>query len=206
MKRIFATGISIIVILSIFIACENFEDTVPFRTFTIPEGKHSSNHTLSELEHEWLSYEIIFDESAIYETVDPNNQADINKLFGFAECNSNHEENSIRFGWRWFNQELQIFAYQHLDGKIQWEEIGSVELNKPYRYSIYLFSDRYELEIQDVNNKNTRMSRSDLVCNKGGYYQLWPYFGGDETAPQEINIFMRQRWDVPEYKKKRGKA
>jgi len=195
----------IFVVFLLFLACEKYEDTVPFREFLIPQGKHSSVHRLSEIEHEWISYDVIFDESAIYTTEDPNNQADINKLFGFAECNSNHEENSIRFGWRWLNDRLEILSYQHLDGDILWEYIGSVDLNTPYRFSIYMFDDRYELEVVEISDKNKRMKRSELVCNKGAYYQLWPYFGGDETAPQDISIFMRQRYDVPEYKKKRSK-
>ncbi len=184
------------------LSCEEFDDTVPFREFKIPQGKHSSTHRLSEMDHEWLSFEVIFDESAIYETVDPNNQADINKLFGFAECNSNHEENSIRFGWRWFNDELQVFAYEHLDGNIIWEQMGVVELNRTYRFNIFLFDDRYELEVEEFGVKNTIMTRSELVCTKGAYYLLWPYFGGNETAPQDISVFMRRRYDVPRFKKR----
>lgn len=190
-----------ILCLMLLLGCEKYEGMVPFIEYKIFAGEHSTEHSLSEIEHEWISYDVIFDESASYYTLDPNNQADINKLFGFADCNSNHEENSIRFGWRWFNERLEILAYQHFDGEITWEYIGSVELNVPYRYSIYLFDDRYELEVVDISNMNTIMTRSSKVCNKGVYYQLWPYFGGDETAPQDISIFMRQRYDIPEYKR-----
>lgn len=185
----------------LFCTCEKYEDFAPFETFSIKKGDHGSGLNYEELYHEYLVYDVIFDESAIYSTVDPNNQADVNKLFGFSDCNSNHVENSARFGWRWYQDELQILGFVHFEGDIQILELGAVELNKAYRYEVYLDDDEYLFRIDGVTDSFTngiaRMNRSAKVCEVGYYYRLWPYFGGDETAPQDINIFMRRVYENP---------
>lgn len=189
-------SLALLVMLSLF-SCERFDERTPFEEFRIKKGKHSSRHRLIELEHEFLSYDVIFDETAVYQTTDERHQADVNKLFGFSECNSLHEENSSRFGWRWYNDQLEIFGFLHLDGDIVVSPVGVVELNKAYRYNLYLMDDHYEFEIEGITDTPVKMDRSHLVCNKGVYYRLWPYFGGDETAPHDISIFMRLRYDEP---------
>lgn len=189
----------IVLLLFIGLSCESYEEHAPFKKYTIKEGQHSSVTARSSLETPWLSYDVIFDESAIYETQDPSNQADINKLFGFSECNSNHIDNSIRFGWNWFNNQLNIYAFQHQNGDISWVEMGNVELNKIYRYNIFLFEDYYELEIEGLTAERLRLRRPTFSCEIGFYYRLFPYFGGNETAPQDIHIYMKRVFEELNY-------
>ena len=187
-------GLLLLIGLLLFGACEQYEDLAPFKEYKIKRGRHSTLHQLRLLNSEKLSYDVIFDETAVYETTDPNNQADINKLFGFADCNSLHHENSARFGWRWdrVNGQLEILAYVYADGVLTFQSIGPVELNQAYRYHLFLYDDHYAFEIEGVSTTRLEMNRGASVCNKGLYYRLWPYFGGDETAPHDISIFMRR--------------
>lgn len=193
MKYLFLFGALSILILS----CETYDEFAPYEVYTIKKGRHSSGLKNNQLQLEYLSFDVIFDETAIYETTDPNNQADVNKLFGFADCNSNHIDNSVRFGWRWYQSELQILGFTHTDGEINILEIASVELNKSYRYELYLDEERYFFKVSDPKNDVftqgvISMPRSNEVCEVGFYYRLWPYFGGNETAPHDINIHMRR--------------
>lgn len=189
--------------LTLLLGCESYEDFAPFETYTIKQGRHGSGLSSSQLYHEYLVFDVIFDESAIYETMDPNNQADVNKLFGFSDCNSNHIDNSARFGWRWYQDELQILGFVHFEGEIQILELGAVELNTPYRYEMYLGDDEYFFKIDGVTDNTfpngvASMNRSEEVCDTGFYYRLWPYFGGDEEAPHDITIHMRRIYDFPD--------
>ena len=90
---------------------------VPFRTFKIPEGKHYSTRAIESLQSTSLAFQVLFDSSAVYQTIDPIQQFSTNKLLGFADCNSLHHENSARFGWQWVNNELQILAYNYVNGE-----------------------------------------------------------------------------------------
>lgn len=154
------------------------------RVYEIAAGDHSSGHGVSTQRGSLLRFRATFDETAIYETRDPANQADINKLYGFADCSAHHHTNSARFGWRWYDDELQILAYTYVDGERQWELLGSTPLNEALEYRIRLDGDRYLFWFDGVE---TEMPRG-CDGNGGVKYRLYPYFGGDEEAPHDINI------------------
>ena len=69
-------------------------------SYVIEEGDHSSTSKVTLITATEMTFEAVFDDSAIYETVSESNQADINKLMGFSDCTSHHHSNSARFGWR----------------------------------------------------------------------------------------------------------
>ena len=155
--------------------------------FVIEEGDHSSTNKVSLFTGSQMIFEAAFDESAIYETVSASNQADINKLKGFSDCSSHHHSNSARFGWRWYDDELQIHAYTYADGNRSYEELGTVEIDEVATYSIEIDSDRYLFTFDGVT---TEMDRG---CSGSGVkYKLYPYFGGDETAPHDITIYVEE--------------
>lgn len=157
----------------------------PYTTFIIPAGEHSAGVDIQLLQVDELKFQAVFDESAIYTSQLAENQWDINKLMGFSDCNSHHHENSARFGWRWLDDQLEIMAYCYVNGERISEKIGELPLNTPGKFSLKLKADSYSFSfdsypIVEIPRQNT--------CDKGAYYMLWPYFGGDETAPHEIRI------------------
>lgn len=159
-----------------------------YEIFTLPKGKHSGTYPVQMLQSETLNFHAIFDESAKYESELPENQWDTNKLLGFSQCNSHHHENSARFGWRWINDALEIAAYCYVDGERVIEEMGAIALNEPARFSIQLTDENYIFILN--NNPPVQISRS-TPCEVGVYYMLWPYFGGDEVAPHDIDVRIR---------------
>jgi len=153
-------------------------------TYKIKSGKHNSGIHFAPHTTNGLLFSAKFDDSAIYQTQNPTNQADINKLYGFSDCMSKHQENSARIGWRWYNNELQILGYTYADGNRHHKLITSAPLNEYFEASIIISGYEYQFK---VNNETVYLPRG---CNKevGVAYRLFPYFGGDETAPHDIKI------------------
>ncbi|MFN6945014.1 MAG: hypothetical protein ACK4ND_08685 [Cytophagaceae bacterium] len=187
----FARFIIIITILTYCVSCSKLEvkpDTTGFVEYTIKENSHRSTISRRSFEGNELRFAAIFDESAQYQIAD-NKQGDTNKLYGFSDCNSNHHhDNSARFGWRWFENQLQIMAYTYVNGKMSFKYITSLDLNKEYEYSLRMNGDKY---VFSVNGEEVEMHRACSDEKASGYY-LFPYFGGETKAPHEINIRIRE--------------
>jgi hypothetical protein len=155
--------------------------------YTIESGNHSSGSRISVFSNSKMVFEALFDSSAIYSTTNPSNQADINKLYGFSDCGAHHHTSSARFGWRWYENQMQIFAYAYNHGERITKFVASVPLNEKVIYSIEAKSDEY---IFQVGKEQQTLFRD---CSGGVQgYRLYPYFGGDEQAPQTINIWLSE--------------
>lgn len=168
------------------------EDTVQSKKFVeylIPSGKH---YAVREDSIVWLNitaqhFEVIFDSSAIYTTKNPVNQADINKLYGFAD-NDHHQTNSARFGWRWYNNQLQLHAYVYKYEKRSSKFLKAIPFNQTVHCSISIKGDDY---IFVADEDTVKVSRGPKQATAAGY-KLFPYFGGDETAPHNIRIKIKE--------------
>lgn len=170
-------------------ACEPKLD-LPFDKFTIPAGKHYSTYKVELLQSHTLTFEAKFDETAIYTSKIEENQWDTNKLFGFSDCTDNHHDNSARFGWRWLNEQIEILAYCYVDGERIIEYVGATQPNMINKYEIQLLNDTYRF-VMDTTIVDVNRSKP---CDKGVYYLLFPYFGGDETAPHDVNIYIKRSY------------
>ncbi|WP_162426410.1 hypothetical protein [Pontibacter pudoricolor] len=186
----------LIVVLSLFVLYSCKTDTViPVATtsepdtivYTIKKGEHDTKSPLTLRTVSTLKFEATFNASAVYQTIEKVNQADINKLYGISDCNTDHHSNSARYGWRWYNNHLEIHAYTYLNKVRKSELVGVVELNKPYSYEIQLLDNKYVFKL---NDKTVELPRH--CTGKGESYQLYPYFGGDEVAPHDITIAIKE--------------
>jgi hypothetical protein len=157
---------------------------IKFQIYTIPAGKHHSGNGLELFHKEKMTFEVVFDSSAIYSTFEKSNQEAINKLYGFSDYNSGHQLNSARIGWRWFNDKLEIWAYSYSQQERLTKLITSFELNKPYKCSIEINGSEY---LFNANGEHVKLERKCTHKN-GIKYKLYPYFGGTETAPHDIVI------------------
>lgn len=155
--------------------------------FLIKKGGHSSNNASQKVNSASLKYEIRFDSSAVYQTTLPQNQGDINKLFGSSDCGTHHHSNSARFGWRWYNNRLEIHAYSYFNGVRSSQYVSTVEIGKKYIYEIKFEDNQYVFLLNDVK---LTMPRSCTGISDG--YLLYPYFGGDENAPHDITIVLNK--------------
>ena len=164
------------------------DNTVPqFVLYTIPAGQHSSDKAVFKaVKVTTMNFVARFDNSAIYQSVIPENQYDINKLYGFSE-GFNHQYNSARIGWAFNDGALRLYAYAYNKGLRQSQEITTVSIGADVSCSIAVSGFSY---IFTVNNVSVRLPRALSTSSASGY-QLYPYFGGDEVAPQNIYISIK---------------
>ncbi|KAA6434392.1 hypothetical protein FOE74_09330 [Rufibacter glacialis] len=175
----------------LFLSCEVVEDAVKPQepiveegtTYSIKSGGHETTNPFVMVKTNSIKFEVRFDSTAIYATKDPGNQADINKLYGMSDCSTFHHENSARFAWRWYQNRLELHAYSYNGGKNTSTFITAIDLNKTYTCMLTLTDSKY---IYQVGNAAVEHARACTGEGKG--YQLYPYFGGDETAPHDIKI------------------
>jgi hypothetical protein len=152
--------------------------------YVIPSGEHSALQSSYEpMKVSSIRFNALFNNSAIYKTIDEKNQGDINKLYGVSDCNSAHQTNSARFGWRWFSNKLEIWAYAYINTERKYTFITAVALNTANAYELSFTSDSYVFKVNDTKVKLPRSCQ-----NEANGYKLYPYFGGDETAPHQITI------------------
>ncbi len=158
-----------------------------YTTYFIPAGSHyCTTSTLKSVKTSEMKFAAKFDSSAIYTTIDPLNQSDINKLYGFSEGLSN-QYNSARFGWSWYNKRLNIFAYVYKKGVRSQKKITSVAIGKEHTFSIRVSGSNY---IFTINGISATLGRGLSTATASGYQQ-YPYFGGDEVAPHNVTILIR---------------
>lgn len=159
-----------------------------FTYFTIRTGQHfADGNTYKSIEIQELKFSVKFDSSAVYQCASPINQYDINKLYGFSDNNANHHQFSARFGWRWSDNALRLFAYVYNNGVVISKELGSVIIGKEVNCRIKISGDVYIFSMDEIMESLPRSSTTPLA--KG--YLLYPYFGGDEPAPHNINIWIK---------------
>ena len=160
-----------------------------FLKYTIPKGKQKpSPNPLVLFDAKSLKFIVHFDSSAIYVNDIKKDRRDINKLYGFSDNFSLHHRYSARFGWRWLNDSLQLTAYCYNNGMRSFKEICNIQLNGFDTCSIKIYDNEY---LFSVNEKFISMPRSAHGKNAVGY-KLFPYFGGNEVAPHDINIYIKE--------------
>ncbi|HEX8333717.1 MAG TPA: hypothetical protein VF622_13940 [Segetibacter sp.] len=160
-----------------------------FVKYTIKKGEqYCDMSAMTQVEYEELKFKVKFDSTAIYATVSSENQGDINKLFGFSDNNAFHHEFSARFGWNWSRDGLTLYAYTYNNAKREFKTLGTIKIGEEQNCSIKVAGDKY---IFTLNNKVETMPRTSITAKAIGY-KLFPYFGGDELAPHDVSIWIKE--------------
>ncbi len=155
--------------------------------YTIKSGNHYSEQNLPQvMNRNSMSAMVTFDSSAIYTSVDANNQADVNKLMGFSDCGGDHQQNSARLGWSWRGEKLVLYAYSYVNKIRIIKDLGNFDLNEPIHCSIKAENKYYYFRAGTATDSIARFC-TDYNSSR---YKLFPYFGGDEVAPHEIKMMI----------------
>lgn len=171
-----------------FISChkpEITEDLDGFVVYTIKKGEHSAGSSVSFRAGNSIECLGVLTESCIY-TINPEDQGDTNKLFGLSDSLS-HSDHSARFGWRYYNNQLEILAYVRRNGNFYYDVLGTVKPGDVERYKIEILDNVYRFTFKDKVFDAPRTSKYT-----GPRYTLYPYFGGNQTAPQDIVIKLKR--------------
>jgi hypothetical protein len=128
-----------------------------------------------------LKYLVVFSESCRY-TLNTEDQQDINKLFGFS-LGFNHHQDSARFGWFFKDDVIHLYAYIYDRGVRKFNFIQTVKIGEEHVLTLKDEGDNWSFLVD--NQTELKMKKSSKF--KWGY-KLWPFFGGNNPAPHDINI------------------
>lgn len=170
--------------------------TTTFTKYTIQQGAHECDQrSLKSVSGTSMNFTVKFDSTAIYPAVitDYNHAYDVNKLWGFSEGLSN-QYNSARIGWRWLNDQLQLFAYVYVNGTLLRDPVSydppfikAVSIGSEIICSIAITGSNYIFTVDGVVVKTPRGTSATKYTG----YQQYPYFGGTLTAPHLVNIYIK---------------
>ncbi len=132
---------------------------------------------------------VVFDSSCLY-TVEGPDKHDINKLFGVGF--GDHSRYSGRFGWVGTPTEIKLYAYTHDAGSTSWEHMMSCLPNEPIDLQLKLGDTDYEYTAfrRDGERARTKHAKNVPWLYKFVPYKLFPYFGGNLTAPHQMKLGM----------------
>jgi hypothetical protein len=161
-----------------------------FIEYTIKKGKHYCSNLFRLKLYLWkskLSYNVIFTESCKYDLPYPQSLA-VNKLFGLSY--GYHHNNSTRFGWHYNYGQIQLFAYCYVNKVRKESFICALNIGETYKLSILKTRDKYFFAVSGQGVLAQKSIIHNKTINMG--YQLFPYFGGTEVAPQDIKILLQK--------------
>jgi hypothetical protein len=164
-------------------------DISAFEKYVIKKGNHFAEQSrVVVLSGNGVNCKVMFDSTAVYSTTAANNQGDVNKLIGFSDCNTDHHENSARLGWAWSGKELVVYVYAYSNGIRAIRKLSTVDIRKIFSCSVTAGENQYYFTVAGKTDSLARHCRGGTFSR----YKLFPYFGGDETAPHDINIFIKE--------------
>ena len=166
-------------------------NTTDFIMYTINKGEHYvANNTYQPVESNEWKFVVKFDSTCIYTSGTAENQYDINKLYGFSDNNALHHAYSARFGWSWTHNALRLYGYVYNEGVMTSKELSVIPIGKEIFCTIKVDSNAYQFYI-DKELAGELVRKATTPKARG--YLLYPYFGGDEAAPHNVNIWIKNR-------------
>jgi hypothetical protein len=177
--------LSLLLISVTLLSCSKEVTDDGFKVYKINKGDHESTNRVDITVRDRVSYKVMFTESCLYK-ITGDDSLDVNKLFGLSDASS-HSNHSARFGWRTNNGQIEIMTYVRRSGKIITEPIGKVDIGQVADYKIEILDTIYTFKFNSTVLSVKRESNYN-----GIRYHLWPYFGGNQTAPHLIEIHMKR--------------
>lgn len=161
--------------------------------YTIEKGHHRSGVFFSlRLMDVNTDYDFSFDENCWFELKEEDDY-DINKLCGFSY--GLHHNDSIRLGWRPSAEKskIDLFTYYYNNGKRDFKFLCTIHTDRIHNATIELLNDSFLVSVRDSLGKNVGVGSVpfEFPKLKLGYF-LFPYFGGNKTAPNDMNIWLRR--------------
>lgn len=159
-----------------------------YKRYTIKRGRHRACLRFKPVFIDSaMSFTVRFNYSAQYKNIDPVNQYDINKLWGFSEYLFSPHRDSARIGWNWRNGQLYLRPYSYCNGMttIDPPELP-VRIDRDIECLILVREDEYIFYLDGTNHR-VIMPRTKGPTSFIGI-QLYPYFGGNEKAPHTISL------------------
>lgn len=154
--------------------------------YTIKKGNHYSWHLPSFSWKTIYRFDIKSLDDLSYVAQNPENQKDINKIYGFSDS-WNHHIHSLRIGW-WYDDykaESHLAIYAHQDGKRIIKPLGIISGKNTIQIDIEIYKDTYVVKRLDTGMVQLIERKSKWW---GPRYTLFPFFGGQEVAQKDYKF------------------
>jgi hypothetical protein len=137
-----------------------------------------------------ISFSAKFNSNCLYDLHNVDNW-DANKLYGIS-TSYNHMIQSARIGWRCLDgKNIEILTFVHDEHKfLNPEVLGTVAPDEWFDCKIVV--KEYSFVFYFTKNKTTNIIVAPKQSKGWKFkYKLYPYFGGNETAPHDMNIYIK---------------
>lgn len=192
-----------------FTSCTKDEALQAYHTLTIRQGEHRAKPWALKLETDGTrTYEWQFTHTVRYELGD-SDQCDWNKLTGASADLLQTRDNSIMVAWRYDRSDSVVLSvYYHADGETFWAsapctdpepEVLRVDSELPYivipatepfRTSVRVTGNTIAVDVETIFT-GQRMTYEREFSRIGRHREIYPWFGGNRTAPHDIEIGRR---------------
>lgn len=171
--------------LLICISCyDEFSNT--WNGYRIEKGSHySKGRILSSIHGNRLLFDAVFTKECLHDST----IKDLNKLYGFIDVNSSVHRNSARFAWVSTGKKIDIYVYLYRDGVRHFEKIGETLPEERHSFEIRAKRNRYTFKFDSVERSFNRWHYTD----HGTRLRLYPYFGGNLPAPNDMLILIFEK-------------
>jgi hypothetical protein len=158
------------------------------KTYKVNKGQHDFGFQVSLFYGTKMAISGSFNENCIYDLGD-SDQSDINKLAGFSRLL--HHKDSARIGWRSVKVEgidkIQLVTYCYSEGvRIKEKHLIYVSPNEKFEATLEDLETEWKFTIYTLNSNNSVTEKKSKKSKLG--YVLFPYFGGNKTAPHDMEI------------------
>lgn len=164
------------------------------KKYLIKKGKHSSGFHFGFTFRNSIRFRAKFDKSCLY-TIKGIDKYDINKLFGFSTTWYLHRQ-SARVGWRCLDgKTIQLITYSYHAGLREPQEmdiLGVVNPDEKFECDIIDLERSYLYKFKILNSLENIVVYEDAKKPDWFFfhYFLYPYFGGNKTAPHDMKIYL----------------
>lgn len=176
-------------------AFDGYKDV--FVLYKVEEGEHHFKRddaisTRPRVAKDTVEFKAWFTDSCLYDvSLLGKDKDDINKLYGITDCNSTPHQDSVRIGWRHDGQgTIELFSYVYTDGKRAFKKIGSVTPSEQFSIKIDTTPNTVNFWL---NGQLVDTTQRDKDCRNGVRFRLFPYFGGNQPAPNDMRIFISEK-------------
>ena len=155
--------------------------------YTIPKGKHRGRPINLGLWYNMRRLHRVVCFLSHQESIPGEDAYDTSKLFGIGYLWS-HKKDSARFGFVYniHTRRYEIYAYVYASGERIIKHLADCEVGNYYQMTLIVMDDRYLFTVYGQGSAEVRHKHK-----KKWSYPLNIYFGGQQTAPNELKIELR---------------
>jgi hypothetical protein len=124
--------------LVLFSSCK---ELAIYESYMIKKGASLASSKLEWIDENELSFDAIFDSTAIVQSEGHNPQIKLNKLLGVVDFDAHPSINSASFEWQWNSDHLDIYAFNYSEGEQFAEMIGTAQMDESNHYQITLTAE-----------------------------------------------------------------